>query len=84
MPSIFSPEALRQSVHDTLEQSLAAVPEGKTGAIIIDGTKTAAGGEVQLLVVRKFGDHVAIVGGGTWDGAHVEGKFALAAAWGGK
>lgn len=84
MPSIFSPDALRESVHDTLEASLAAVPKGKTGAILIDGTKTADGGQAQLLVVRRFGENVAVVAGGAWDGAHVEGKFAIAATWGGK
>lgn len=81
-PDIFSPDQLRQSVHDTLDQALAAIPPGKSGALLVDGTVTHDGGEARVLLAQRVGKDWQVQVGGEWDGHHVAGKVALAGSWG--
>lgn len=75
---IFSPENTSKSVHDTLDAGLAAVPEGRRSAVLIDATQD----QVQLLLAVRAGDSWQIAGGAVYDGRHVKGKVAV--MWSGK
>lgn len=81
-PDPLSPSVIAKSVHDTLDQAMAAIPAGKSGAVLIDGTigldgKPAA----QAVIVQKIGANWAVAASAAWDGAHVEGKVAIEGSW---
>ncbi len=61
-----------------IADELAAIPEGKRGALLVIADETGA----QVHVAARIGDHwkVAAAGGRRWDGA-VEGKVAVIGAW---
>jgi hypothetical protein len=77
MSDLFSPANLQKAVHDSLEQATAAIPEGKTGALLLDATTD----RVQVLLAVKAGDAWTISGVAQYDGHHVAGKVAVAGSW---
>lgn len=82
MSEIFTPDGLRQSVHDTLDAALAAIPDGKSGALLVDGTLTHGGAAARVVLAQRVGKTWAVSIGGDWDGHHVGGKVAIAGSWG--
>lgn len=81
MPSPFSPEVIAKSVHDSLAQAYAALPEGKSHALIVDAT-TEGGGNVRALYVQRVGDGWNVALEGVWNGReHAAGKVSLLKAW---
>lgn len=77
MPDIFSPANLQKAVHDTLDQALTAIPDGKRSAVLVDATNE----RVQLLLAIRAGETWTIAGGAVYDGAHVQGRVAIAGSW---
>lgn len=77
-PNPFSPQALAQSVHDTLDDAMSVVPPGKRGALLVDAT---AQGQVQLVLATRIGKGWQFGVGAGYDGHHVEGKVALMGSW---
>lgn len=79
----FSPAATAKAIHATLDEALTAIPEGKSHAVIFDGTyDKAAGGTVHALFVQRAPDGWNIVLAGKYDGpGGVSGHVAVAKAW---
>lgn len=70
------------TINDTLNQAIRALPEDAKGGLFVDGTKQADGKTAAtLIVVTKIGSHVSIATGGSWDGSHIEGKVAGRILW---
>jgi hypothetical protein len=80
---LFSPSATAKAVHATLDEALTAIPEGKSHAVIFDGTyDTASGGAVRALFVQRAPDGWNIVLAGDYSGpGGVSGQVAVAKAW---
>lgn len=78
MPDIFSPDKLREAVHQTLASAFQAIPEGKRGALLV----FADGDKAELLLAANINGHwqVAIGAGRPWDGP-VYGTVAIAGSW---
>lgn len=77
MPDIFSPENLAKSVHQTLDEATAAIPDGKRVAVLVDATQD----QVHVMLAMRAGDHWRLSGTAGWDGAHVAGRIAVAGSW---
>lgn len=77
MPNPFSAENVRKSVHDTLDQGLAAIPDGKRSAVLIDATNE----RVQILLAIKAGESWQLTGGAVYDGEHVAGHVSVVGSW---
>jgi hypothetical protein len=74
-----SPDALRRSVHNTLDEAYAAIPDGKSHVVLIDAT-TEAG--VRALYAQRIAGGWEVVLEGAWQGGgHVDGKVAALKAW---
>ncbi len=85
MSGIFNPAATAKAVHATLNAAFAAIPEGHTKAVIIEGTHTETDGpdiEGAFVLRGDDGNWGFVVGGGynRTEGAH--GGFKV--AWSGK
>lgn len=82
MSDLLSPDVLNKAVHDTLDQAIAAIPNGKRNALLIDGTVNKDGPNFQAMWVHKVNDtwHIAVQG--AYDGPHgMEGKVTSALYW---
>jgi len=77
VPDLFSPAALRKSVHDSLDDAMLAVPPGKHGAVLVDATSD----RVRALLVTRIGKDWSVMGAADYDGHHVDGKVAIAGSW---
>ena len=80
----FDPAATLKQVYATMGEAFAAIPDGHTHAILIDGTWSQHGGPPGALVsfVQKApaGWNVVIDGG--WDGDHgAQAGVQLAKSW---
>jgi len=78
MPDLFSPAALRKSVHDSLDKAQLAIPPGKHGAVLVDATTD---GGAQVLLVHRIGDAWTVMGQADYTGHHVAGKVSIAGSW---
>jgi hypothetical protein len=77
MSSLLSPANLQKAVRDSLEESIATIPPGKKGALLVDATSD----RVQIHLAEKVGDAWVIAGTVAYDGRHVAGKVAVAGSW---
>lgn len=78
MPAPFDPAALRAAVHDSLDQALASIPEGRRGALLVLVDQDGA----RAQVAAKLGGKWQLAAGADrpWDGPIV-GRIALAGSW---
>lgn len=78
-----TPTSIAKSTHDDLNGALAAIPDGKHGALLIDGTAKDAFAkpQVRALVVQKIAGNWAVMTSFGWDGHHVEEKIAIGGSW---
>lgn len=80
---IFGPSTLAKAVHDTLDAATAAIPEGRSHALIFDGTYSQdTGPAVRALYVQRTETGWKIKLEGGYDGpGGVYGKVATAKSW---
>lgn len=79
IPDDFSYLAAAQSAHTNISEAIAAIPAGRSGALLVDATGTTA----EAMIATHLGnDNWTLAAGGTWDGHHVAGKVTLVGAWG--
>lgn len=83
MTDIFSPKNTANAIHATLGEAFAAIPEGRSHAVIFDGTYTEADGpEGRVLYVQRAADGWdVILGGGYTVPTGVSGRVAVAKSW---
>ena len=83
MSDLFTPANTAKAIHATLGDAFAAIPEGKSHAVIFDGTYSEADGpEGRALYVQRAPDGWNIVlGGGYSVPEGVSGKVAIAKSW---
>lgn len=80
MPDIFDPSSLAKSVHDSLEDAYAALPAGKSHAVLVDASTTDG---IRALYVQRIGDGWNVAVSESWKGhGHkLEGKVSVLRAW---
>lgn len=81
MSDPFDPAALARAVHDTLDQATAAIPEGKRGALLVDGRISDGKPSASLLLVTRGPHGWDLAGEMGWDGHYVNAKVAVAKTW---
>ncbi len=83
MSGPFDAPALTHALHATLPDAFAAIPDGKSHAIIFDGTYTTVDGPaMRALYVQRAPDGWNVVLEGVYDKpGGVAGKVAIAKAW---
>jgi hypothetical protein len=80
--SDFSPDTLRRSVHNTLDEAYAAIPDGKNHVLLIDGTVGDGSDAVRALYAQRIAGGWQVVLEGDWHGGtQVAGKIAALKAW---
>lgn len=79
----FSPEAIAKSVHATLDEAFAAIPEGRSHALIVDGEYYGGRGvRARALYVQRVGKGWNIALEGDWNGNNLpDGKVSLLKSW---
>ncbi len=79
----FSPASLTKAVHDTLFDAYAAIPAGKSHAVIFDGTyDRVKGPQMRALYVQRAADGWNVVLEGDYDKPDgIVGKIVIAKAW---
>lgn len=65
MSDRFTPDALKHAVHDNLEAAYAALPEGKSHAVLLDASTDKG---LRALYVQRVGDGWNIALQGEWNG----------------
>lgn len=79
MSDIFGQSNITKAVHDTLEAAYAAIPPGKSHALLVDAS-TESG--VRALYVQRMPEGWNVALQGDWHGGdHVAGRIALLKAW---
>lgn len=80
---ITMPYAFAQSVHNSLDDAIQAIPAGKSNALVIDGTVNQTSGPAfQAMWVHKSPNGWGISLQGAYDGPHgVQGKVQGIYAW---
>lgn len=78
MPDIFSPDATRAAVHDSLESAFKAIPDGKRGALLVVADQDGA----RALLAARIGHNWQLAGGvdKAWAGP-VQGQVVIQGAW---
>jgi hypothetical protein len=61
----FSPDVLTRAVHDNLEAACAALPEGKSHALLLDASTDTG---FRVMFVQRVGDGWNVTGHVAWDG----------------
>jgi hypothetical protein len=79
MPNAFDPSSVAKSVHDSLEEAYAALPPGKSHAVLVDASTDSG---VRALYVQRVGDGWNVALEGEWRGrGHAAGKVTALKAW---
>ncbi len=83
MSDIFSPNNTVKAIHATLTDAFTAIPEGRSHAVIFDGTYSEADGpEGRVLFVQRAPDGWNVVlEGGYSVPEGVVGRVAVAKSW---
>jgi hypothetical protein len=74
----FSEDALKKSVHASLNDAFQSLPDGKSGGVFIDASSKD---DVKLIVAAKVNGHVQVATSAAWDGHKVDGKVSAAITW---
>lgn len=76
---LFSPDALKQAVHQSLEDAYAALPEGKSHAVLLDASTDRG---IRALYVQRVGDGWNVALQGEWNGKErATGGVSVLKAW---
>lgn len=79
MTEVFSPAALKKTVHDTLEAAYAAIPPGKSHALLVDASTDSG---VRAVYVQRVGDGWNVALAGRWNGTDAPAAgVAVLKAW---
>ncbi len=83
LDSPFSPDAIARSVHATLDGAIAAIPDGHTHAILIDGSYQQADGPAgRVMFVQKAPDGWDVAFSAGYDRPHgIGAQVALMDSW---
>lgn len=64
------PTSFEDSIHTSVAQAVAAIPEGKSNALIIDGTYDQTDGpNFQIVYLKKVNDNFEIATSGSYSGS---------------
>jgi hypothetical protein len=79
----FSAEQTAKAIHASLDDALAAVPEGKSNVVLVDGTYSReTGAAARALWLRKTDSGWNVLLEGRVDSTHgIAGKVATAKSW---
>jgi hypothetical protein len=79
MSDLFNQDVLARAVHNSLEEAYAALPPGKSHAVLLDASTDHG---VRAMFVQRVGGGWEVAAQGEWSGrGHLAGKVVALKAW---